>query len=72
MIDLGETAGSESRITHRLDFAIHRVTQRGRSVVALRPGESEPQEVFVPPKQWGDSWVWNVLEDGSGIYLRRM
>ncbi len=71
MIDPGKTVETESRITHQVDFSIHRVTQRGRSVVALRPGELEPQEVFVLPKKWGDAWVWNVLEDGSGIYFRR-
>jgi hypothetical protein len=71
MIDPGEAAPSESRITHKVDFSVHRVTQRGGSVVAVRVGELEPQEVSVPPTEWGNSWAWNVLEDGSGIYFRR-
>ncbi len=72
MSNRDEIAGTEARITYRGDFSVHRVTQRGRSVVAVRAGELEPQEVFVPPKEWGDSWAWNVLEDGSGIYFRRL
>ncbi len=67
-----ETADSEARIAHKVDFSVHRVTQRGRSVVAVRAGELGPQKVFVPPKEWGDSWAWNVLEDGSGIYFRQV
>ena len=72
MMDPDETAGTEARITHKVDFSVHRVTQRGRSVLAVRAGELDPQEVFVPPTEWGDSWAWNVLEDGSGIYFRRL
>ena len=71
MIDPGETAGNESRITHKMDSSVHRVTQHRRSVVAVTAGELEPQKVFVPPKDWGDSWARIVLADGSGIYLRR-
>jgi hypothetical protein len=37
----------------------------------VRKGEIEPQEMLAPPSSWGDSWSWNVLEDGHGIYLRR-
>ena len=72
MIDPDETAGTESRITHRVDFSVHRVTQRGRGVAVVRRAELDAQEVFAPPQACGDSWVWNVLEDGSGIYFRRL
>ncbi len=47
------------------------MTQRGRGVAVVKKGELDAQEVFAPPLSWGASWGWNVLEDGSGIYLRR-
>ena len=67
----GEPAGAETRITHPVDFETCYVTQRGRSVVVVKKGELDAQGMFAPPQAWGDSWSWNVLEDGSGIYLRR-
>ena len=64
-------AQAELTITHQVDFESCYVTQRGRGVAVVKKGELDAREVFVPPKEWGDSWGWNVLEDGSGIYLCR-
>ena len=47
------------------------VTQQGRGVAVIRKGETEPQTILSPPDSWGNSWVWNVLEDGSGIYFKQ-
>ena len=58
-------------ITHPVDFETCYVTQRGRGVAAVKKGELDAREVFVPPQAWGGSWCWDVLEDGSGIYFRR-
>ena len=66
-----EPAGAETMITHTVDFETCYVTQRGGGVIAVRKGKLDAQEVFAPPQEWGDSWRWNVLEDGSGVYLRR-
>ena len=70
MSQAGKLAEECLMLTHQVDFETCYVTQRGRSVVAVRKGETEAQEVFTPPLSWGNSWVWNVLEDGSGIYLQ--
>ena len=61
----------KSTFTHEVDFASCYVTQRGRGVAVVKKGELDAQEVFAPPQAWGESWAWNVLEDGSGIYVRR-
>ena len=66
-----EPAGAETMITHPVDFETCYVTQRGRGVAVVRKGELEPEKVFAPSQSWGDSWGWNILEDGSGIYVRR-
>ena len=66
-----QSVGTEPMITHPVDFETCYVMQRGRIVVAVKARELEAQQAFVPPKEWGDSWVRNVLEDGSGIYFRR-
>jgi hypothetical protein len=66
-----EPAGAKEMITHRVDLDTCYVTQRGRGVAVVRKGEVDAQEVFAPPQAWGNSWAWNVLENGSGFYLRR-
>ncbi len=66
-----EPAGVENVVTHPVDFETCCVTQRGRGVAVIRKGELDAQQVLAPPKEWGNSWAWNVLEDGSGIYFRR-
>jgi len=66
-----EFAGETTTIAHRVDFVTCYVTQQGRGVAVVRQGEMEPEKLLAPPQEWGESWVWNVLEDGSGIYLRR-
>ena len=71
MSRVDECAGESPVVTHPVDFETCYVTQRGRGVAVVRKGEIEHQEMLAPPQEWGDSWVWNVLEDGSGIYLRR-
>ena len=58
-------------ITHPVDFETCYVTQRGRGVAAVKKGELDANKVFAPPQAWGNLWVWTVLEDGNGIYLRR-
>lgn len=66
-----ESAGAETTITHRVAFETCYVTQRGRGVAVVRRGELDAQELSALPQKWGEAWGWNVLEDGSGIYLRR-
>ena len=71
MSRLDEPAGAYTMITHGMDFETCFVTQRGRGLAVIKRGEMGPQKRLIPPKEWGDAWAWNVLEDGSGIYLRR-
>jgi len=55
--------------THQVDFETCYVTQRGRGVAVIKKGEMEAKELLAPPESWLDTWRWNVLEDGSGIYF---
>jgi hypothetical protein len=31
--------------------------------------EGGGETVVEPPAEWGQNWCWNVLEDGTGIYM---
>jgi hypothetical protein len=44
-------------------------TSRG---VLLCDRTSDRKVKVEPPAEWGRNWSWNVTEDGSGIYFRRI
>lgn len=46
-------------------------TQNGdeRGVNIVRKADGMIWHKVAPPLEWGDNWEWNVMPDGSGIYL---
>lgn len=41
----------------------------GRGVNIVRKSDGTVWHKAEPPLEWGDDWKWNIMPDGSGVYL---
>lgn len=58
-------------IEHESPWPSWYADQDGRAVWLHDKASGEKAKVE-PPIEWGHDWCWNVTEDGTGIYFRRV
>ena len=47
-------------------------TQDSHTGVFLCDKATDEKIRVEPPKDWGRNWAWNITEDGTGIFMKRM
>ncbi len=63
---------SDGVIIHKSPFADWYADQDVTRGVSLCDRATGQKVTLEPPAEWGQHWTWNLTEDGTGIYFKRM
>jgi hypothetical protein len=62
---------TDTFVVHKAPWPSWYADQDGRGVW-LHDKASGQKIRVAPPAEWGRGWSWNITEDGTGIYFRRV